>query len=263
VLSGPQQIVLEATGLRKTYGKVQSLKSVDLAVAAGEVHCLLGDNGAGKSTLIKLLSGVCLPTAGNIKLFGRQVQFQSPREALGAGIATVYQDLAVIPLMSIERNFFLGREPVRGIWPFRQFDLKRASAIVKSKMANMGIDLRSTEQMAGTLSGGERQSLAIARAMFFGAKVLILDEPTSALGVSQTAKVLKVMLHARNQGIAVIYITHNVRHAFAVGDRFTILQQGSSRGTYEKSDLTVHQLQDLMAQNQSLNPLADLPLDTI
>ncbi len=154
-------------------------------VRAGEVTCLFGDNGAGKSTLIKTLAGVHKPSEGEYRFEGEPVEFDSPRDALAKGIATVYQDLAMIPLMSIWRNFFLGSEPTKGFWPFRRFNVDFAKGVTREEMSKMGIDIRDADQPVGTLSGGERQSVAIARAVYFGAKVLILDEPTAALGVKQ------------------------------------------------------------------------------
>jgi simple sugar transport system ATP-binding protein len=177
--------LIEVRDLSKHFGSVVALRGVSMAVWPGEVHCLLGDNGAGKSTLIKTLSGVHRQSAGEILLDGAPATFASPRDALDRGIATVYQDLAMIPLMSITRNFFMGREPVRGWGPLRRFDLAAANRIARDEMAKIGIDVRDPTQAVGTLSGGERQCVAIARAVYFGARVLILDEPTSALGVKR------------------------------------------------------------------------------
>lgn len=248
---------LAASALTKVYGNVQALKGIDLQVYPGKVHCLLGDNGAGKSTLIKILSGATQPTSGALSLAGQPIAFANPRDALARGVATVYQDLAVIPMMSVVRNFFLGREVTRGRGILKRFDLARAKNIVAEQMAKMGIQIRSPEQPAGTLSGGERQSLAIARALYFGAKVLILDEPTSALGVTQTTNVLRVMHQARLRNVAVIFITHNVRHAYAIGDHFTVLRQGQSLGTQAKTALHINALQTLMAGGKELQDLSD------
>ena len=184
---------------------------------------------------------------------GEEVKFDSPRDALGKGIATVYQDLAMVPLMSVWRNFFLGAEPTKNIGPLKWIDKPRAKQIAKDEMGKMGIDIRDTEQPVGTLSGGERQSVAIARAGYFGAKVLILDEPTSALGVKQSGVVLKRIVEARNQGLAVIFITHNPRHAYPVGNRFLILNRGQSMGSFAKEDITVDELTQLMAGGAELD----------
>jgi simple sugar transport system ATP-binding protein len=244
--------LIEARGLTKYFGSVVAIHDVSLSVRAGEVLCLLGDNGAGKSTLIKTLSGVHPPDSGQILLDGEAVEFGSPRDALQRGIATVYQDLAMIPLLSISRNFFLGAEPVSGFGPLKTLDIRRADRVTREALKGMGIDLRDTSQPVGTLSGGERQSVAIARAIHFGAKVVILDEPTSALGVKEAAVVLRFIAKAREQGIGVILITHNINHAFPVGDRFTILDRGTLIGTFDKADLTPAQLLEHMGGGAEL-----------
>lgn len=239
--------LLEARDIVKRFGPVVALFRVSLEVRAGEVHCLLGDNGAGKSTLIKTLSGVHPPTEGELLVQGRPVSFASPRDALDNGIATVFQDLALVPLMSIARNFFLGREPIRSWGPIRTFDRDLAARVTRKEMGKMGIAIRDPDQAVGMLSGGERQCIAIARAIYFGAHVLVLDEPTSALGVTQTAMVLKCIEQARARGLGVIFITHNVRHAVAVGDRFTVLNRGQTLRNSARGELSLEQLQELMA----------------
>ena len=241
-----QTPLIQVDGIGKRFGQVTALTKISLAVPAGEVHCLLGDNGAGKSTLVNLLSGVQAPTEGKLLFDGRPVAFATPREARRRGIATVYQDLALLPLMSIRRNFFLGREPVRRVGPLPLFDFKRADAVVREQMARIGIGVRDPRQAVGTLSGGERQILAIARAVYFGARALILDEPTSALGVRQTDLVLDYIRTVRQQGLAVILVTHNAGHAYALGDRFTILNRGACMGTYTRATMTLDALQSLM-----------------
>jgi simple sugar transport system ATP-binding protein len=247
--------LLEFDHVSKFFGNVVALKDVSLQVNAGEVTCILGDNGAGKSTLIKILSGVHQPDEGTFRVDGAPVTFASPREARHAGVATVYQDLAMVPLMSIWRNFFLGAEPTKGYGPFQWFDAAKAKGIVHRELSEMGIDIRDPDQTVGTLSGGERQSVAIARAVYFGARVLILDEPTSALGVKQAGVVLKYILQARERGVAVIFITHNPHHAYPVGDRFVILNRGQSLGTYEKSQIDREELVRLMAGGRELAEL--------
>ena len=249
--------LVEVRDLVKHFGHVIALAGVSLKVHRGEVLCLLGDNGAGKSTLIKTLAGVHRPTGGEFLVDGKPVAFTSPRDALDAGIATVYQDLAMIPLMSVSRNFFMGREPRRGLWPFQFFDTKKADGVTREEMMKIGIDVRDPEQAVGTLSGGERQCVAIARAVYFGAKVLILDEPTSALGVRQTSIVLKYINQVRQKGLGVIFITHNVRHAHAVGNRFTVLNRGKTLGTYSKNEIGIEELQNLMAGGRELQALSE------
>ncbi|MBG1232389.1 ATP-binding cassette domain-containing protein [Aestuariivirga litoralis] len=243
---------VELKAVSKYFGTVIALKDVTFDVLPGEVHCLLGDNGAGKSTLIKTLSGVYTPDAGEILVDGKPVRFGSPKETLDSGIATVYQDLALVPLMSVARNFFLGREPVKGIGPFKQLDIDYCNRTAYRELRDMGIELRDPEQPVGTLSGGERQCLAIARAIHFGAKVLILDEPTSALGVHQASIVLKLIVQSKARGIGVIFISHNVHHAYVVGDRFTILKRGRSMGTHSVDKISRDELLNLMAGGKEL-----------
>jgi simple sugar transport system ATP-binding protein len=248
--------LLEIRGVTKAFGSVISLADISTTVRAGQVTCVLGDNGAGKSTFIKLLSGVYRPDQGELLMDGEPVRFGTPREALDAGIATVFQDLAVVPLMSIWRNFFLGSEPTKGRGPLRRFDAEKAKQITRSEMADMGIDIRDVDQPVGTLSGGERQSVAIARAVHFGARLLILDEPTSALGVKQAGVVLKYIVQARDKGLGVIFITHNPHHAYPVGDRFLLLKRGKSLGDFAKSEITLPELTRLMAGGAELEQLA-------
>jgi len=247
--------IVHMKNIEKHFGAVIALAGVSFDVTGGECHCLLGDNGAGKSTFIKTMSGVYKPTAGTIQFEGKEMNFESPRDSMEAGIATVYQDLAMIPLMSVTRNFWMGREPTKGKGLFKRFDIDHANEVTMEEMRKMGINLRGPDQAVGTLSGGERQTVAIARAVYFGAKVLILDEPTSALGVRQTSNVLATVDRVRNQGIGVVFITHNVRHALAVGDRFTVLNRGKTLETATKGDITAEELQDLMAGGQELATL--------
>ncbi|MGH9886205.1 MAG: ATP-binding cassette domain-containing protein [bacterium] len=252
----PAEHILELDGVSKVFGTVVALKDVGLRLRRGEVHCLLGDNGAGKSTLIKILAGVHPPSAGTYRVDGAPVAFDSPRDALDRGIATVYQDLALVPLMSVCRNFFMGREPTRRVWGvFRIFDRRLAIKVANEKLADMGIVVRNDDQPVGTMSGGERQCLAIARAIHFGARVLILDEPTAALGVKQSAHVLRIIARARDQGIAVLLITHNVHHAYAVGDTFTLLNRGRSMGTFPKGELSRDEVTNMMAGGQEMADL--------
>lgn len=247
--------LLELEDISKYYGNIIALTDVSTSVNAGEVTCVLGDNGAGKSTFIKILSGVHQPTDGTVRMNGNEVTFTHPRQSLDAGIATVYQDLAMVPLMSVWRNFFLGSEPTKGVWPLEWIDKAEAKRIAKEEMAKMGIDIRDTEQPVGTLSGGERQSVAIARAVYFGAKVLILDEPTSALGVKQSGVVLRYVVEAARRGLGVIFITHNPNHAYPVGDRFVILNRGQSMGNFAKEDISQNELTSLMAGGAELEAL--------
>ena len=248
--------LLELRDVGKTFGSVIALDGISTSVRAGEVTCVLGDNGAGKSTLIKILSGVHGPDRGELLLDGEPVTFGAPRDALDAGIATVYQDLAMIPLMAVWRNFFLGSEPTTGWGPFRRFDRALAVETTRRELAAMGIDIRDPDQPVGTLSGGERQSVAIARAVHRGARVLILDEPTSALGVRQAGVVLRYIARARDRGVGVVFITHNPHHAHPVGDRFLLLNRGRSLGSFAKGDVGRDELTRLMAGGAELDQLA-------
>ena len=247
--------VIEMRGIRKHYGPVIALAGVSIKIFPGECHCLLGDNGAGKSTFIKAMSGVVKPTQGQIIVNSIEQNFENPRDAMEVGISTVHQHLAMIPLMSVSRNFFLGNEPIKKIAGIRFYDRKHADRETMVAMSKRRINLRGPGQAVGTLSGGERQTVAISRAVHFGAKVLILDEPTSALGVRQTSNVLATIDKVRNDGVAVVFITHNVRHALAVGDRFTVLNRGQTHGTALRGNISPEELQDLMAGGQKLATL--------
>ncbi|GAB5374379.1 MAG: ATP-binding cassette domain-containing protein [Acuticoccus sp.] len=247
--------ILQMKDIEKHFGNIIALAGVSFDVRPGECHCLLGDNGAGKSTFIKTMSGVHKPTKGTIVFEGRPMNFDSPRDAMEAGIATVFQDLAMIPLMSVTRNFFMGREPTLGRGPLKRLDIDKMNHTAIDEMRRMGINLRAPDQAVGTLSGGERQTVAIARAVYFGAKILILDEPTSALGVRQTSNVLATIDKVRKQGVGIVFISHNVRHALAVGDRFTVLNRGRTLGTATRGEITPEELQDLMAGGQELAEL--------
>jgi simple sugar transport system ATP-binding protein len=248
--------LLEARDVSKYFGSVIALKDISSSVAAGEVMCILGDNGAGKSTLIKILSGVHQPSEGALLVDGEAVSFSSPRDSLAHGIATVYQDLALIPLMSVWRNFLLGSEPTKGYGPFKRFDVAFARRTARHELRRMGIDIRDPDQAVGSMSGGERQSLAIARAVYLGARVLILDEPTSALGVKQAGVVLRYIAAARDEGLGVVFITHNPHHAYPVGNRFLLLNRGRSMGTFPKEEITRDDLTRLMAGGAELDALA-------
>jgi simple sugar transport system ATP-binding protein len=248
--------LIELTGVCKSYGNVRALRDVSLEVRAGEITCVLGDNGAGKSTLIKVIAGLHPHDAGVYAVQGAEVRHASPREALDRGIATVYQDLAMVPLMPVWRNFFLGSELVRGRGgPLRRLDVAAMRATTRQALLSMGIDLRDVEQPIGTLSGGERQSVAIARAVHFGAKVLVLDEPTAALGVKQSGVVLKYVAAARDAGLGVVLITHNPHHAYLVGDRFVLLKRGAMAGSHLKEDITLDALTREMSGGSELDEL--------
>ncbi|MGW1624156.1 ATP-binding cassette domain-containing protein [Streptomyces sp. NPDC002172] len=247
--------IVELRGAGKSYGNIRALHGVDLKVFPNQVTCVLGDNGAGKSTLIKIISGLHQHTEGDFLVDGTPVRFSTPREALDKGIATVYQDLATVPLMPVWRNFFLGSEMTKGPWPVRRLDIARMKETADRELRNMGIILDDLDQPIGTLSGGQRQCVAIARAVYFGARVLILDEPTAALGVKQSGVVLKYIAAARERGLGVIFITHNPHHAYMVGDHFSVLRLGTLELSAERSAITLEELTNHMAGGAELAAL--------
>ncbi|MDX3229977.1 ATP-binding cassette domain-containing protein [Streptomyces sp. ME19-01-6] len=248
--------LIELRDVSKRYGNVKALQGVSLEVHAGEITCVLGDNGAGKSTLIKIMAGLHRHDAGSLTIEGEEARLGSPREALDRGIATVYQDLAVVPLMPVWRNFFLGSEPRKGRGPLKRLDVETMRSTTRAALLRMGIDLRDVDQPIGTLSGGERQCVAIARAVHFGAKVLILDEPTAALGVKQSGVVLKYVAAARDAGLGVVLITHNPHHAYLVGDRFVLLKRGTMAGSHLKPEIELDELTRQMAGGSELEQLS-------
>jgi simple sugar transport system ATP-binding protein len=247
--------IVELRGAGKSYGNIRALHGVDLKVFPSQVTCVLGDNGAGKSTLIKIISGLHQHTEGEFLVDGEPVRFSTPREALDQGIATVYQDLAVVPLMPVWRNFFLGSEMTKGPWPLRRLDIEKMKKTADEELRNMGIVLDELEQPIGTLSGGQRQCVAIARAVYFGARVLILDEPTAALGVKQSGVVLKYIAAAREKGLGVIFITHNPHHAYMVGDHFSVLRLGTMELNASRDEVSLEELTNHMAGGTELAAL--------
>lgn len=245
--------ILALKNVNKSFGPIEVLNNISLDIKGGEVLCLLGDNGAGKSTLIRILSGVHQPTSGEIIFDGEPVTLETPRAAADRGIATVHQFGGTFPLMTIGRSFFVGVEPTKGWGPFRVFDRKKANDIAVKAVRNFGINrIDDGDRLVGGLSGGERQSLAIARAVHFGAKVLILDEPTAALGVKQATHVLRIVNEAKRRGLAVVFITHQVMHAMAVGDHFAVLIRGAVAADFRKGEKTREEITDLMAGGETM-----------
>jgi fructose transport system ATP-binding protein len=222
--------VVEARGLVKQYGHVVALDGTDFDVNPGEILAVIGDNGAGKSTLIKCLSGATVPDAGEIRLDGNPVLFKSPLEARGAGIETVYQSLAISPALDIASNLFLGREPRRTDLLgrlFRLLDKRKMRDEARRHMNELGIlTIQNIRQQVETLSGGQRQGVAVARAAAFARHVVIMDEPTAALGVKESGKVLELIVRVRDSGLPVILISHNMPHVFEVADRIHIQRLG-------------------------------------
>ena len=250
------QPLLSLSNINKSFGTTDVLTDINLAVQPGEVLCLLGDNGAGKSTLIKILSGFHEPTSGEMHIDGQLVAFKSPRDASDRGIATVHQFGGTFPLMTIGRSFFVGAEPTKGWGPFKRLDSKFAGQVAVKEMQSLGIT-RITEgsRLVGGLSGGERQALAIGRAVYFGANILILDEPTAALGVKEAAHVLRIIMQARQKGVAVVLVTHNVTHAMTVGDHFAVLIRGALAADFRKGERTREEITDLMAGGEAMAEL--------
>ncbi|APQ53144.1 Ribose import ATP-binding protein RbsA [Corynebacterium pseudotuberculosis] len=245
--------IIELRDITKSYGAFDALRGVNLSVASGEVTCVLGDNGAGKSTLIKILSGLHKQSSGELLIDGQPVTFSGPREALDNGIATVHQNLAVVGQMSVWRNFFLGQE-LTGFWGrLRESEMR---SIAQEQLKTMGIDLPDIDVEVESLSGGQRQVVAIARAVYFGARVIILDEPTAALGVKQSGMVLRFVAAARDKGLGVVLITHNPHHAYLVGDRFTILNLGNQILNASRDQVTLEQLTQQMAGGGELEALS-------
>jgi simple sugar transport system ATP-binding protein len=256
-VAGTTPPVLELVGVTVRFGSVPALSRVSLALRAGEVTCVLGENGSGKSTLVAVVSGLQRPAEGELRVDGRPVRFRSPQQARALGVATVWQDLAIAPLMSVWRNFFLGAEPTRGGWPFRRLDVGRAEEVAAQAMARVGVTGLDPAQPASALQAGERQSLAIARAVHFGARVLVIDEPTAPMTVTQRALVLQSVVAARDAGLAVLFVTHNPQYAHLVADRFLLLGGGRVAGNLTREDVDVDDLTRLVAGGDQLSQLTD------
>jgi fructose transport system ATP-binding protein len=235
--------ILNAKGLTKRYGKVTALNDCDFELYPGEILAVIGDNGAGKSTLIKAISGAVQPDEGHIWLDGQEIAFKSPIEAREAGIETVYQTLAMSPALSIADNMFMGRElRAPGIMGqvFRKLDRARMEKFAREKLNELGLmTIQNINQAVETLSGGQRQGVAVARAAAFGSKVVILDEPTAALGVKESRRVLELIRDVRSRGIPIILISHNMPHVFEVADRIHIHRLGRRLCVIKPSDYTM------------------------
>ena len=238
---------LQLTNIYKSFGSVRALNDVSILTGPGKIHCILGDNGAGKSTLVNIISGVLTADSGEYLVNGKKVIFSNPKQALNAGISTVYQNLAIIPMLSIYRNFYLGNEPVKNNY-FKFMDKDLAISTTKQELTKFGVTVNNVKRQAGTLSGGQRQCLAIARALYFGAKVLILDEPTSALGVKESANVLNQLVLLKEQGINIVLVSHIIDHAYEVGDLFFILKMGELVGSYDKNDVSPKILRSILSK---------------
>lgn len=249
-----QTPLLELRNISKNFGSIQVLDGIHFSIEPGQVVALLGDNGAGKSTLIKVIAGVHRPSSGELFWQGKAVRFSDgsgPQEARNLGIETVYQDLGLVPTMSIARNFFLGRELKRNILGISRLDLKTMAEIAKQKLAELGIrrKLNPTDAVA-QLSGGERQAIAIARARHFGAKLIILDEPTSALSLRQTEEVLSFIRKASSEGMAIIFITHTLAHIEGIVDKISIIFHGKNVGDFRSDEVQRGQVASLITKGQ-------------
>jgi simple sugar transport system ATP-binding protein len=253
--------VLELRGLTVRYGSVAALCRVNAVLPAGEITCVLGENGSGKSTLVSVLSGLTRHDEGQLLVAGEPVHFRSPKQARAMGIATVWQDLAVAPLLSIWRNFFLGAEPTCGTWPVRRLDVEQARETTVRAMARVGVTRLDPDQPASTLEAGARQSLAIARALHFGDRALVVDEPTAPLTVAQQTLLLQAIVAARSEGLAVVLVTNNPRYAHLVGDRFLLLAHGRVAGKLGREDVDASDLMRLMAGGEEFSALTDALTD--
>ena len=248
-------LVIEIKNISKSFGNVNAINNVSLKVYKNEILCLLGDNGAGKSTLIKILAGVFKPDKGEIFVFNKQKTFESSKDSINLGIRTVFQDLAIFPLMNIAENFFVGSEPEKKIGFIKLLDIKKMHLVAQEGFQKIGLTNIDTTRAVSTLSGGQRQTLAIARAEHLGAKILILDEPTSALGVKQASIVLKYILEAKKRGIAIVFITHNVSHALTIGDKYAILKNGKLDSYFDRKKVNETKLLNMMSGGNELQKL--------
>jgi len=240
--------LIEALHITKEFASVVALDDVTFRAAPASVVALLGDNGSGKSTLIKILSGVTSPDSGSILWRGSPVRLRSARDGIALGISVVHQDLSLIDHMSVWRNIFLGREEeiTRKVGPLQVIDARKARALARAAVCDIGIELSSMEQSILTLSGGERQAISIARAVHFESKVLILDEPTAALSLQKTEKVLNCIVRARAQGLAVIFITHDVNHVYPIADRFIVLAHGRCIADIDRGEADIETIRALI-----------------
>lgn len=243
--------LVEMRGIRKSFGHVEALRGVDFHVGYGEIVGLIGDNGAGKSTLIKVLTGVYPPDGGEIHFDGKRVLFNSPAEARAAGIETVYQGYGVAELLNIARNFFLGRELVKDFGIFKLLDHRKMICECRKVLLEIGINVRSPLEPTGVLSGGERQAINIGRAMYFKAKLVILDEPTNALSVKETEHVLRFIEQTRQAGTSVIFITHNIYHVCRVADRYVLLERGKKIGDYRRDEVSPEDIIKILTAGRS------------
>ncbi len=246
-----RQPLVKMSGIYKNYGNLKALRNVNFEVFNQEVVGLLGDNGAGKTTLLKVLLGLEKPNSGEIYLEGKLVKMRNTAQSRNWGMEASYQNLALVPEMDIVRNFFLGREILKKYGLIKLLDIKKMREITKNKLKEIGIRRKiSPDTKANTLSGGEQQSIGIGRATYFGAKILILDEPTASLSINETNKVLGYVKDAKRSGLSVIFITHNIYHVYEIADRFVILEEGAIIGNYNKEDVTAQEIIDVISKGK-------------
>lgn len=240
--------LLELKGIEKCFGRVQAVNNIDMSIDYNEVVGLVGDNGAGKSTLIKVLSGLYPPDKGKIIWESREVHLGSPKDAIKLGIETIYQEPALIDKVSIMRNIFMGREPVKAIGPLRWLNVGAMAMESVRALRGVALKLRSPRAIVDELSGGQRQGVAIARAMYFKTKLMILDEPTNNLSVKESKKLLRFVTDLKAQGISCIFITHNLYHVYPVADRIVVLSHGSKIGDFKREKTSVADLTELITK---------------
>jgi len=240
-------IILRLENIKKYFGKVCALDNVTVDIHEGEILGLLGDNGAGKTTLVKIISGVLSPDGGTIYLNKKPVKFNSPVDARKMGIDTVEQNLSLVNIMDISRNFFLAREPFKKTGPIKVLDKRKMDMECRKAVEEVGVRVRSTEDMVSTLSGGERQSIAIGRAFHFGCRILLLDEPLAALSIKESRKVHEMIIKMKKSGATIVYITHNVYHVYPIADRFVLLDKGKKLAEAEKEEVTPEEIMETIA----------------
>lgn len=247
-MSASEDAIIQLQGITKQYGAVTALDNVDFHICPGEVIGLLGDNGAGKSTLIKILSGIVQPTFGAILYQGRQVKIPSRRESYQMGIETIYQDIALVDQMDIMRNIFLGREESNRLGFMKMRSMReKAMQVLEHTVGISGIT--SPDQIVKGLSGGQKQAVALARAVYFKNKILLLDEPTSALSVRETEKTLEYIVQLKGEGVSSVLVTHNIYHGYQVADRFVVLSHGRMMLEIPKHETNIQQLTEIIVAN--------------
>ena len=238
--------LVKLVNIHKWFGRVSALEGVDLSADYNEIVGLVGDNGAGKSTLIKILSGVYSPDKGEIRWEGKKINFSSPKDAIKLGIETIHQEAALVDKMNIMRNIFIGREPVIRFGPMGWLNMKKMASESMRALEGVALYLRSPQALVEELSGGQRQGVAIARAMYFKTKLLILDEPTNNLSVKESKRILRSVTELKDQGISSVFITHNLYHVYPIADRIVVLSHGKKVGEFRKEETSIDDLTELI-----------------